>query len=295
MGSLPPSLPPPRPLPRRSEIQRSIERSNRHERDDRPHRGSRRDQCRRRLVGERRLSRHAGRHRGATVRRRKRRANPLRRSRAWSRSRTHRAQLRARGRHRPEGLPRTGHHVRSALDRVRSSSFGFSVVSKCSSMGCRLPSRARSSGPCWQCWRSTPARCVPTDRLLDQIWGDAADGARRSLQVYVSNLRKLLADTAEIASVSDGYVLEIRPAQLDFRRFTELAREGRAALARGELKRARDCLGEALDLWRGPALADFTYETFARRHRTVRTGTARRLGGPYRDRSCCGSTRGGRT
>ena len=107
---------------------------------------------------------------------------------------------------------------------------------------------------------------VPTDRLLDQIWGDAADGARRSLQVYVSNLRKLLADAAEIESVTDGYVLELRPEQLDFRRFTELAREGRAALARGELKRARECLGEALDLWRGPALADFTYETFARAH-----------------------------
>ena len=62
---------------------------------------------------------------------------------------------------------------------------------------------------------------VPTDRLLDQIWGDAAAGARRSLQVYVSNLRKLLADAAEIASVTDGYVLEVRP---DAARFPPLHR-----------------------------------------------------------------------
>ena len=66
---------------------------------------------------------------------------------------------------------------------------------------------------------------VPTDRLLDHIWGDATRGARRSLQVYVSNLRKLLVDAAEITSLNDGYVLEIRPEQLDFRRFTELAQK----------------------------------------------------------------------
>ena len=54
--------------------------------------------------------------------------------------------------------------------------------------------------------------------------------------------------------------------QLDFRRFTELAREGRAALVRGELQPAHEYLSDALDLWRGPPLADFTYETFARVH-----------------------------
>ena len=38
-------------------------------------------------------------------------------------------------------------------------------------------------------------RVVSTDRLIAGVWGeDAAEGVRRSLQVYVSNLRQALKE-----------------------------------------------------------------------------------------------------
>ena len=110
-------------------------------------------------------------------------------------------------------------------------------------------------------------RLVSTDLLLDQIWGDGAGrGARRSLQVYVSNLRKILGDGARIESQRDGYVLEIEPEQLDLHRFARLVGAGRTARGQGALELAAALLREALDLWRGPPLADFTYEPFASAH-----------------------------
>ena len=61
-----------------------------------------------------------------------------------------------------------------------------------------------------------------------------------------------------------GYVLEVEPDRVDLRRFERLTKGGRAALAGGDPEQASQCLREALELWRGPALADFSYEDFAR-------------------------------
>src|SRR5207253_985554 len=46
-------------------------------------------------------------------------------------------------------------------------------------------------------------------------------------------------------------------------RFERLALDGREALAAGRSRRAAAILAQALALWRGPALADFVYESFA--------------------------------
>ena len=46
-------------------------------------------------------------------------------------------------------------------------------------------------------------------------------------------------------------------------RFEDEARAGREALASGDAKLARAKLGDALAIWRGPALADLAYEPFA--------------------------------
>src|SRR5262249_61525203 len=47
-------------------------------------------------------------------------------------------------------------------------------------------------------------------------------------------------------------------------RFSALAARGRAALGAGEADEALKVPREALALWRGPPLADFTFDSFAR-------------------------------
>jgi DNA-binding SARP family transcriptional activator len=110
---------------------------------------------------------------------------------------------------------------------------------------------------------------VSTDRLIDDLWGGRAPAkAGHSLQVYVSRLRKELdrsdASGAEvIVSRPPGYMLRIAPEQLDVRRFEVLADEAARARAAGDLPAAAELLRSALALWRGDALTDLAYETFA--------------------------------
>jgi DNA-binding SARP family transcriptional activator len=104
---------------------------------------------------------------------------------------------------------------------------------------------------------------VPTDRLIDELWGeDSPEDAASALRVNVSRLRKSLSQDV-LATRSPGYVVRVDPDELDLSRFERLVDEGRSLLARGLAAGASDRLREALSLWSGPALADFTYESFA--------------------------------
>jgi DNA-binding SARP family transcriptional activator len=75
----------------------------------------------------------------------------------------------------------------------------------------------------------------------------------------VSQLRKALAPREAIVTQEPGYVIRVGPDELDLLRFEALVEEARQAAP--EL--AAQCLREALDLWRGPALADLAHESFA--------------------------------
>jgi DNA-binding SARP family transcriptional activator/class 3 adenylate cyclase/tetratricopeptide (TPR) repeat protein len=105
---------------------------------------------------------------------------------------------------------------------------------------------------------------VAVERLVDELWGeDPPDTAAHSLQVYVANLRKVLEPTRTkraaggvLQTRPPGYLVQVRPEELDLARFERLADQGRAALAAGDPAGAARLLGEALGLWRGPALAD---------------------------------------
>ena len=113
---------------------------------------------------------------------------------------------------------------------------------------------------------------VPLTRLIDQVWGDdPPPGASGSLQAYVSNLRRALEpdraprETARVLrSQPPGYLLVVEPCHYDAARFERLAQKGRALLTRNRPQAALDLLTEGLALWRGPALAEFTGERFAR-------------------------------
>jgi DNA-binding SARP family transcriptional activator len=107
-----------------------------------------------------------------------------------------------------------------------------------------------------------PGRVVSADRLVEALWpGDPPETAAHAVQVYVSQLRKVLGPV--IATRAPGYVLELAPERVDAHRFARLAQDGRAALESGDPASAEVVLREALALWRGPALADFLYEPFA--------------------------------
>ena len=51
--------------------------------------------------------------------------------------------------------------------------------------------------------------------------------------------------------------------QLDLERFERLVEDGRRALAQARAEEAAGLLREALELWRGPPLADLAFEPFA--------------------------------
>ncbi len=113
---------------------------------------------------------------------------------------------------------------------------------------------------------------VSDDRLVDGLWGTQAPGrASNVVQVYVSRLRKAMShDGSPIERGSEvvlhrrspGYLLQVDPDCLDLGRFERLARAGTDAVERSP-RSASATLREALDLWRGTALAEFSGRPFA--------------------------------
>src|SRR5215218_10734221 len=104
---------------------------------------------------------------------------------------------------------------------------------------------------------------VAREWLIEELWGEAPpDTAAKIIQNAVSQLRKLLPPDL-LVTRAPGYLLKVDPDDLDASRFERLVEESRSAVAAGEHDRAAATLREALDLWRGVALADFVYESFA--------------------------------
>jgi DNA-binding SARP family transcriptional activator len=107
-----------------------------------------------------------------------------------------------------------------------------------------------------------PGKVVSTDRLIDALWGEEPPRtAATSLQNFISQLRKVLGPEL-LETKSPGYRLRVRPGEIDLDRFRLLVEQARTE---SHPERARK-LREALALWRGPALADFAFESFAQPH-----------------------------
>jgi predicted ATPase/DNA-binding SARP family transcriptional activator len=101
-----------------------------------------------------------------------------------------------------------------------------------------------------------PGRVVGADTLIGEVWeGDPPTGGTGALQALVGRLRRTIGHEA-VGSVDGGYRLEAAEDQVDLYLFERLAGEGARALADGDPARASGLLGDALALWRGPALAD---------------------------------------
>jgi DNA-binding SARP family transcriptional activator len=94
-------------------------------------------------------------------------------------------------------------------------------------------------------------RAVSEDALIEGLWGDApSPRAADNLHVLVSRLRGVLGKDRVVRD-GNGYFVRVEEGELDLDRFQELRRTGEP--------------GKALELWRGPALADFVYERWAER------------------------------
>lgn len=92
-------------------------------------------------------------------------------------------------------------------------------------------------------------RVVSRDRLLEVLWeGEPPETGGKALQVYVSQLRKLLG-RERVETQAPGYRLRLEEGELDLERFQRLRAQGKFA--------------QALALWRGPPLAELAYRRFA--------------------------------
>jgi WD40 repeat protein/DNA-binding SARP family transcriptional activator len=109
---------------------------------------------------------------------------------------------------------------------------------------------------------------VSIDRLIDEVWNDDAPAtAVKVVQVYVSQLRKALGGRGSesvLVTRAPGYVLRVEADEFDAQRFERLLDEGRRLLGAGSPRLATRTLLEALALWRGPPLSDFSTDAFAR-------------------------------
>jgi predicted ATPase/DNA-binding SARP family transcriptional activator len=103
------------------------------------------------------------------------------------------------------------------------------------------------------------------DVLVDALWGESPpSSAAKLLQVYVSQLRKVLPAGARIRTRGAGYVLALDDGSLDAARFERLLAQARDARAAGNPALASSLLGRALALWRGRAYGELAYDDFAR-------------------------------
>src|SRR3954469_15710279 len=70
---------------------------------------------------------------------------------------------------------------------------------------------------------------VSADRLIDTLWGATPPlRAGKSIQVYVSRLRKTLAEDW-LVTRTPGYVLYVEPDEFDLARFEQLVADAREA------------------------------------------------------------------
>ena len=108
-----------------------------------------------------------------------------------------------------------------------------------------------------------PNRVVSVERLIDGVWGDEPhDKAASTLQVYVSNLRKLLG-AGRLLTERPGYRVVVGPEELDLLLFEAAIASAERHDRAGRHVEAAAAYREALAIWQGEALADLVGEPFA--------------------------------
>ncbi len=106
---------------------------------------------------------------------------------------------------------------------------------------------------------------VSVDAAAEELWGQHPPRTSlTTVQTYVYTLRKLFnahtetTGTEILATRSRGYILRIADEQLDALEFTARTKKARGLLDSGRPAEAAALLRSALDMWRGPTLADIS-------------------------------------
>jgi DNA-binding SARP family transcriptional activator len=118
-------------------------------------------------------------------------------------------------------------------------------------------------------------RPVTVEALIDRVWDQAPAGARRSLHVLITRVRRLLEQVdasdempAEVLRRGGGYVLRVDPDRVDVHRWRRLVEQARDR-ERSEDERV-GLLREAVALWRGEPLSGVPGQWAARTRDTWR-------------------------
>jgi DNA-binding SARP family transcriptional activator len=100
---------------------------------------------------------------------------------------------------------------------------------------------------------------VPAETLAEAMWGAVLPPSKQdTTRTYVHRLRKCLGPEGQerVLTQPPGYMLQVRPGELDLLRFETLAKEGRTRLDAFDWAGASFVLTQAEALWRGTPLAD---------------------------------------
>ena len=119
----------------------------------------------------------------------------------------------------------------------------------------------------------TPGDVRGVDGIIDALWpgDDVPVEPRQAIHTYVSRLRSALERTPSSGATA-GTSSPWGAQHVDVGRFEALVRE--AADPGAPRERAVELLGEALSLWRGPALDGFETEEWARAMPSASTSCA---------------------
>ena len=106
-------------------------------------------------------------------------------------------------------------------------------------------------------------RVVSAEALVDGVWGeDWSPRREQNLHALVYQLRQRLTALepvkggTRLVRAGAGYRLVLEAGELDLAVFRDLAGRGREAARAGDAAGARELFGQALELWRGAAMAD---------------------------------------
>ena len=103
---------------------------------------------------------------------------------------------------------------------------------------------------------------VPAARLADELWqGAPPKSVSTTLQTFIYQLRRRYG-VEELVTTPSGYLLDAKPEQIDAHQFERAVDDARATAA-DQPRRAMLALAGALQMWRGPAYAEFASEPWA--------------------------------
>ncbi|MCL6291359.1 BTAD domain-containing putative transcriptional regulator [Streptomyces sp. 43Y-GA-1] len=110
-----------------------------------------------------------------------------------------------------------------------------------------------------------PNEIITAESLIQELWGERPPrSAVTTLQTYVYHARRMFVnerltdpDRHLIVTCPPGYAIQVDEDEVDVQVFERLVNRARLLLADGDPTMALLAVGQALELWRGPALANF--------------------------------------